>query len=219
MRPARIYPRVRGRDAPAVVQERAQDAGLRGGRTRRRLERRARPPHPVRGRRRRLLLPREGRVGQQRRVHRHCERPLELFGKIQIVADYAIHHMSNKTRKFVKDNRHRLKVHYTPKYTPNDNPAEAMWVRIKDDPALLRCPPARLPADAPAPASDCDHPPPPSPLTASIAPASACNHSLPRLPFQHACPPSRFANVSDASPARAWQGAGPSARTRRRPGR
>lgn len=60
-----------------------------------------------------------------------CERILELFGMAQIILDFAAYHVSHKVREFVAKNAHRLKLHFTLKYTPNDNVAEAQWPAVK----------------------------------------------------------------------------------------
>ena len=39
--------------------------------------------------------------------------------------------MSRKVSEFVAKNAHRLKLHFTLKYTPNDNVAEAQWPAVK----------------------------------------------------------------------------------------
>ena len=39
--------------------------------------------------------------------------------------------MSHKVKAYAKKNEHRLKLHFTPKYTPNNNKAEAQWPSVK----------------------------------------------------------------------------------------
>jgi len=48
-----------------------------------------------------------------------------------IILDYASYHVSHKVKAYAKKNAHRLKLHFTLKYTPNDNIAEAQWPSIK----------------------------------------------------------------------------------------
>ena len=60
-----------------------------------------------------------------------CERLLALFGKVLIILDYASYHMSHEVKAYAKENAHRLKLHFTLKYTPNDNIAEAQWPSVK----------------------------------------------------------------------------------------
>ena len=50
-----------------------------------------------------------------------CERLLEMFDKVQMRLDRASHHVSKKVDACVEKNAGRLKLHFTLKYTPNDN--------------------------------------------------------------------------------------------------
>lgn len=55
----------------------------------------------------------------------------ELFGKVQLVLDHASYHNSKMVKKFVAKCRDWLRLHFTLKYTPNDNAAEGQWIRVK----------------------------------------------------------------------------------------
>ena len=60
-----------------------------------------------------------------------CERLLKMFDKVQLVLDWASYHVSKKVDAYVKENAGRLKLHFTLKYTPNDNVVERQWPGIK----------------------------------------------------------------------------------------
>ena len=59
-----------------------------------------------------------------------CLRLHELFGKVRLVLDHASYHLSRMVKKFIARCRHWLRVHLTPKYTPNDNSAEPQWLAL-----------------------------------------------------------------------------------------
>ena len=46
-----------------------------------------------------------------------------MFDKVQMRLDRASHHVSKKVDACVEKNAGRLKLHFTLKYTPNDNVA------------------------------------------------------------------------------------------------
>ena len=73
----------------------------------------------------------EAPAGNGTEFIKFCERIFELFGKAQFILDFASYHLSRKVREFVAKNAHRLKLHFTLKYTPNDNVAEAQWPAVK----------------------------------------------------------------------------------------
>ena len=60
-----------------------------------------------------------------------CKRLFEIFGKVQLILDWASYHLSEMVKAFVKENAHRLKLHFTLKYTPNDNATESQWPAVK----------------------------------------------------------------------------------------
>ncbi len=54
------------------------------------------------------------------------ERPLIL------IADRATFHTSKAVRNFVGSNRHKIRIHFLPAYSPERNPDEHVWEEIKD---------------------------------------------------------------------------------------
>jgi len=57
---------------------------------------------------------------------------LRKYGKILIVVDGARYHFEKKhVQKFYEDNKQRLIVVQLPPYSPNLNPIEQVWKKIK----------------------------------------------------------------------------------------
>jgi hypothetical protein len=57
---------------------------------------------------------------------------LRKFGKILIVIDGASYHFEKKhVQKFYRDNKHRLIIHQLPAYSPELNPIEQVWKKVK----------------------------------------------------------------------------------------
>lgn len=57
---------------------------------------------------------------------------LRKFGKILIVVDGAKYHFERKhVQKFYEDNKHRIVVMQLPAYSPELNPIEQVWKKIK----------------------------------------------------------------------------------------
>lgn len=54
------------------------------------------------------------------------DRPLILL------MDRARFHESSITRRYVRENRKRIRIYFLPKYAPEYNPAEQIWAEIKD---------------------------------------------------------------------------------------
>ena len=46
-----------------------------------------------------------------------CERLLALFGKVLIILDHASYHVSDEVKAYARENAHRLKLHFTLKYS------------------------------------------------------------------------------------------------------
>ena len=70
-------------------------------------------------------------AGNGEQFIKFCKRLFVLFGKVQLLLDHAGYHTSDAVEDFVKENSHRLKLHFTLKYTPNDNVTEAQWPSVK----------------------------------------------------------------------------------------
>lgn len=70
-------------------------------------------------------------AGNGKEFIKFCNRLFELFGKVQLLLDHAGYHTSDAVKAFVKENSHRLKLHFTLKYTPNDNVVESQWPFVK----------------------------------------------------------------------------------------
>ena len=49
-----------------------------------------------------------------------------------MIADRATFHTSKAVRKFVASNRHKIRIHFLPAYSPERNPDEHVWEEIKD---------------------------------------------------------------------------------------
>lgn len=59
----------------------------------------------------------------------------EVFSKtrkhIFLIQDGAPYHKGSKIAEFFEENKHRLTVHYLPAYSPDFNPIEGLWKKIK----------------------------------------------------------------------------------------
>lgn len=58
---------------------------------------------------------------------------LRFYKKVFLIIDNASWHHAKIIRKFVKENKHRLKLEYFPPYSPEYNPAEPCWKSVKKD--------------------------------------------------------------------------------------
>ena len=57
---------------------------------------------------------------------------MRKYGKILVVVDGAKYHFEKENvQKFYKQNKHRLIVMQLPPYSPNLNPIEQVWKKIK----------------------------------------------------------------------------------------
>lgn len=53
------------------------------------------------------------------------------YKKVFLIIDNASWHHAKIVRKFLKENKHRLKIGYFPPYSPEHNPAEQCWRSVK----------------------------------------------------------------------------------------
>jgi len=56
---------------------------------------------------------------------------LEKFGKVVIVVDQAKYHTSYQMQRFYEQHKEYLRVEYFPSYSPELNPAEQVWRKVK----------------------------------------------------------------------------------------
>jgi transposase len=56
---------------------------------------------------------------------------LRYYKKVFLIIDNASWHHAKIIRKFVKENKHRLKIEYFPAYSPEYNPSEQCWKSVK----------------------------------------------------------------------------------------
>ena len=61
------------------------------------------------------------------------KRLLTYYKKVFLVIDNASWHHAKIIRKFVKENKHRLKLEFFPPYSPEYNPSEQCWKAVKRD--------------------------------------------------------------------------------------
>jgi len=58
---------------------------------------------------------------------------LHYYKKVYLVVDNASWHKAKYIKKFLENNKHRLKIEYFPAYSPEYNPTEQCWKSVKRD--------------------------------------------------------------------------------------
>lgn len=58
---------------------------------------------------------------------------LKYFKKVFLVIDNASWHHAKIVKKFLRYNKHRIKIEYFPAYSPERNPSEQCWKSLKRD--------------------------------------------------------------------------------------
>lgn len=68
----------------------------------------------------------------QRSFIRFLKKLLALRRRVVCLVDSAPWHRGYKVKRFLKENKHRLKLIYFPYYSPELNPVEMCWTKIKE---------------------------------------------------------------------------------------
>ena len=58
---------------------------------------------------------------------------LRYYKKVFLIIDNASWHHAKIIRKFVKENKHRVRLEFFPPYSPEYNPSEQCWKSVKGD--------------------------------------------------------------------------------------
>ena len=63
---------------------------------------------------------------------------LHYHKKVYLIVDNASWHKAKDVKKFLRENRHRLRIEHFPPYSPEYNPSEQCWKSVKRDLLTLK---------------------------------------------------------------------------------
>jgi transposase len=79
------------------------------------------------------LMLEEGRINEEVYIAFLATLLKETRKPIHLIIDNAGYHKSKKVREFITANSKRLTVHYLPPYSPDYNPIEGLWKKLKQE--------------------------------------------------------------------------------------